>query len=88
MLDIKMRYKGPVKPTREDVVAALEHMLATGGEVPAQWQFAAIDWSRPGSGTAGYRSGSIANFAQFSRVIEAKLGAMKVSVDRKPLGDG
>jgi hypothetical protein len=88
MLDIKMRYKGPAKPTRADVVAALEYMLATGGQVPAQWQFAAIDWSRPGSGTAGFRSGSIANFAQFSRLIEAKLADMKVSIDRKPLSDG
>lgn len=86
MLDIKLRYIGPARPTREDVVKVFEHMLATGGDVPEQWQFAAIDWSRPGKGTSGYRTGSVGNFAQFAPLIQRKLADMKVSFDRKPHG--
>jgi hypothetical protein len=84
MLDIKIRYVGKEKPTEEMVVDCLEHMLATGGDVPDNFQFAAIDWTRPGTGTHGFRSGSVSNFAQFAPLIRAKLGNLKVRLHRKP----
>lgn len=84
MLDIKFRFIGKKKPTSADVVEALEFMLATGGDVPEFWQFAAMDWTRPHSGTHGFRSGSIGNFAQFAPIIRAKLGSLKVAMTRRP----
>lgn len=87
MLDIKMRYIGPKKPTLDEVREALEHMLATGGEVPEQWQFAAMDWTRPHTATRGFRSGSVGNFAQFAPIIRQKLHSLKVAISRKPQPD-
>lgn len=86
MLDIKLRYIGPPgkPPTRETVIEALEHMLATGGEVPPYFQFAAIDWTRPGKASHGFRAGSVGNFAQFAPIIRAKLHGMKMALNRKP----
>lgn len=84
MLDIKLRYIGPEPPTKAMVRAVFEHMLATGGEVPDQWLFAAIDWSRPGKGSQGFRAGSIANFAQFAPIIRRKLDDFKASFHRSP----
>lgn len=87
MLDIKMRYIGPKKPTHDEIREALEHMLATGGEVPEHWQFAAIDWERPRSGSRGFRSGSVGNFAQFAPIIRQKLDSFKVAMTRRPQPD-
>jgi hypothetical protein len=87
MLDIKMRYIGPKKPTLDEVREALEYMLATGGEVPDQWQFAAMDWTRPRSGSRGFRSGSVGNFNQFAPIIRAKLDSLKVAIARRPQPD-
>lgn len=87
MLDIKLRHirrKGEGPPTRDQVIECLEHMLATGGDVPEHWVYAAIDWSRPGKASEGFRSGSIANFAQFAPLIRKRLAHFKVSVDRSP----
>jgi hypothetical protein len=84
MLDIKLRYIGKSPPTEEMITDALEHMLATGGECPDGFQFAAIDWSRPGGGSRGFRSGSVGNFGQFAPIIRAKLGSLKIRMDRRP----
>jgi hypothetical protein len=82
MLDIKLRYIGKSRPTEQDVTVVLEHMLATGGEVPENWQYAAIEWSRPGAGSQGFRSGSVSNFAQFAPLIRSQLGRLKVRANR------
>lgn len=84
MLDIKMRYIGPEKPTLDEVKDALEFMLATGGDVPENWQFAAMDWTRPKNGSHGFRSGSVGNFAQFAPIIRRKLDSLKVAMARRP----
>lgn len=82
MLDIKLRYVGPTKPTRKMIVDAMMHMLQTGGQVPPQFMFAAIDWHHPNRANKGWQTGTVTDFDTFAPIIREKLSTMKIAVDR------
>lgn len=76
------RHKSLGKPTQEDVMDALQHMLDTGGDVPRGWQFAAIHWGRPEEATETWRSGRIEDFHRFRDVIEHQIDNLRIEIVR------
>ncbi len=74
-----LRAKVYGKPSRTDVIRAMQHML-DHGEVPKGWKLAVINWSAARGG--GLIAGTIEDMDTFRPVIEAALHGARISLVR------
>lgn len=74
-LHLKIRLKkNGAKPTRNEVLEVLDYII-DNGDVPAGWEFHAIDWAKPNS----EGQGDVSDVQSFRAVLEVMRDELQFS---------